>query len=118
MDTITYEMSDAAVLQSLGTFIRETRLRQNKTQDEVATASGIKRMTLVRIEKGGGGTMSTFVRILRSLQLFHLLSPFAAHARQISPLELARLEKSRRQRARPPKRPGQRDSKKDKSSDW
>lgn len=43
-NNISYEMSDTAIIRVLGTFIRETRLRKNKTQEEVATAAGIKRM--------------------------------------------------------------------------
>jgi transcriptional regulator with XRE-family HTH domain len=60
---ISYQMSDSAVLEVLGAFIRETRLSQNKTQEDVAIAAGIQRMTLVRIEKGSGGTMATLIRL-------------------------------------------------------
>lgn len=113
---ISYEMSDSAILEVLGAFIRETRLKQNKTQEDVATAAGIKRMTLVRVEKGGGGTMATFIRLLRSLQQFHVLNQFLIPA-QISPLLLAKLEQNKRQRARPKKRLRE-DNRKDKQSDW
>lgn len=116
-DIISYEMSDPAILEVLGAFIRETRLRQNKTQEDVATAAGIKRMTLVRFEKGGGGTMATFIRLLRSLQQFHVLNPFLIPA-QISPLKLARIEQEKRQRARPKKKQSSKDIRKDKQSDW
>jgi transcriptional regulator with XRE-family HTH domain len=112
-----YEMGDSAILQHFGTFIRETRLSQNKTQEDVATAAGIKRMTLVRIEKGSGGTMGTFIRVLRSLQQFHVLNQFLIPSR-ISPLKLAKLEHNKRLRARPTKGSGRNDKKTDKPSDW
>jgi transcriptional regulator with XRE-family HTH domain len=115
-DIIPYEMSDSAILEVLGTFIRETRLRQNKTQEDVAAAAGIKRMTLVRIEKGAGGTMATFIRLLRSLQQFHTLNRFLIPT-QISPIKLAKLEQNKRQRARSKKR-SRKDNRKDKRSDW
>lgn len=99
---IQYQMSDSAILATLGEFIRQIRLAQNKTQLDVATAAGIKRMTLVRIEQGRGGTMGTFIRLLRSLQQFHALKSFQP-ASQISPLSLAKLERKKRQRARPKK---------------
>lgn len=102
-NNISYPMSDSAILEVLGAFIRETRLRQNKTQEDVAIAAGIKRMTVVRIEKGGGGTMATFIRLLRSLEQFHVLNQFLIPS-QISPLKLAKLEQDKRQRARPKKR--------------
>ncbi len=115
-DNISYEMSDSAILQVLGAFAREIRLRQNKTQEDVANAAGIKRMTLVRFEKGGGGTMATFIRVLRSLQQFHVLNQFLIPD-QISPLKLAKFNQNRRQRARPKKR-SQKDNRNDKQSDW
>jgi transcriptional regulator with XRE-family HTH domain len=52
-----HAMSDPAVLELLGKFIKQTRLQQNKTQQQVATAAGINRSTMVQIENGGGGTM-------------------------------------------------------------
>ena len=115
-NNLSYEMSDSAILEVLGAFIRETRLRQNKTQEDVAIVAGIKRMTLVRIEKGSGGTMATFIRLLRSLQQFHVLNQFLIPT-QISPLKLAKLEQDKRQRARPKKR-SRKDNRNDKPSDW
>jgi transcriptional regulator with XRE-family HTH domain len=115
-NSISYQMSDSAILEVLGAFIRETRLRQNKTQEDVAIAAGVKRMTLVRIEKGGGGTMATFIRLLRSLEQFHVLNQFVLPA-QISPLKLAKLEQDKRLRARPKKR-SRNDNRNDKQSDW
>lgn len=111
---ISYEMSDSAVLGALGNFVRETRLRQNKTQEDVASAAGIERMTLVRFEKGEGGTLATFIRLLRSLQQFHVLSQFIIPS-QISPLQLAKLEQEKRKRARG-KKPG--NNMIDKQSNW
>jgi len=111
-----YEMSDSAILAQFGVFIRETRLRQNKTQEEVAAAAGIKRMTLVRIEKEGRGTLATFVRLLRSLEQFHVLDQFQVPA-QLSPLQLAKLERHKRLRARPTKH-GRNTGDSKKPSDW
>ena len=116
-NNISYSMSDRAILQFLGTFIRETRLRQNKTQEDIAKAAGIKRMTLVRIEKVGGGTMATFIRVLRSLQQFHVLNQFLIPS-QISPLMLAKLERKKRLRARARKRSLKSDKNNDVQSDW
>src|SRR5690554_6375278 len=114
-NNISYILSDAAILAVLGAFIRETRQRQIKTQEDVAIAAGVKRMTLVRIEKGRGGTMATFIRLLRTLEQFHILNQFVLPA-QISPLKLAKLEQVKRLRARPKKR--SRNDKNDKQSDW
>jgi transcriptional regulator with XRE-family HTH domain len=68
-----HAMSDPALLEIIGKFIQQTRLQQNKTQQQVATAAGVNRSTLVQIENGGSVTMLSLVQILRALgqlQLF------------------------------------------------
>ena len=94
-----HAMSDLAVLELLGKFIKETRLQQNKTQQQVATAAGINRSTMVHIENGGGGTMLSFLQVLRALEQLELLQHFEIKQQQLSPLQLAKLEQNKRQRA-------------------
>ena len=94
-----HAMSDPALLELLGKFIQQTRLQQNKTQQHVATAAGINRSTMVQIENGGGGTMLSFLQILRALEQLELLQHFEIKQLQISPLQLAKLEHNKRKRA-------------------
>jgi transcriptional regulator with XRE-family HTH domain len=94
-----HAMSDPALLELLGKFIQQTRLRQNKTQQQVATAAGINRSTMVQIENGGGGTMLSFIQILRALEQLQLFQNFEINQQQLSPLQLAKLEQKKRQRA-------------------
>ena len=96
--TYWHAMSDLAILQVIGDFIQQTRLEQNKTQAEVAEAAGINRSTLVQVEKGEGGTLQTFIRLLRALEQLHLFQHFEAR-QQVSPLQLAKIEQKKRQRA-------------------
>lgn len=96
-------MSNPALLVALGNFIQQTRLQQNKTQQQVAAAAGINRSTLVQIEKGGGGTLLTFIQVLRALEQLQLLQQFAVQQPLLSPLQLAKLEQKKRQRASHPK---------------
>jgi len=93
-----HSMSDPAILALLGKYIQQTRLQQNKTQQQIATAAGLNRSTVVQIEKGGGGTMISFVQILRALEQLQILEHFEVK-QQISPLQLAKLEQNKRQRA-------------------
>jgi len=93
-----HAMSDPAMLEQLGEFIKKTRLQQNKTQQQVATASGINRSTIVQIEKGGGGTLLSFIQILRALEQLQIFEHFEIK-QQFSPLQLAKLEQNKRQRA-------------------
>lgn len=107
-----YSVSDSAILEELGQFVQQTRLQQNKTQQQIAEAAGINRSTLVQFESGGGGTLLTFIQILRALQQLHLLQQFE-QKQELSPLQLAKLEHTRRKRARHPNE----DADKNKS-DW
>jgi transcriptional regulator with XRE-family HTH domain len=94
-----YSMSDLAISKAIGNFIRQNRLNQNRTQDEVAKQAGISRSTLSLLERGEPVTLPTLIRVLRILELLHVMDGFEI-SRQISPLTLAKEEKSRRYRAR------------------
>jgi len=94
-----YEMSDKALIGLIGTFIQETRLSQNKTQQQTADAAGIDRTTLVQIENGRGGTLISLIPVLRVLQQLHIFKTFEIQ-HQVSPLILAKLEQDKRKRAR------------------
>ncbi|HAL82941.1 MAG TPA: transcriptional regulator [Mucilaginibacter sp.] len=94
-----YSMSDKGVLNLMGKFVQETRLQQNKTQQQVADSAGINRSTVGQIEKGNGGTLLSFLQILRVLEQLSVLQSFEIE-QKISPLALAKLEQQKRQRAR------------------
>jgi transcriptional regulator with XRE-family HTH domain len=104
--------SDLALMKSIGAFIKHHRLLQNKSQDQLAREAGIVRSTLSLFEQGGNTSMEVFIRLLRALKLLQLLQEFQVKP-QISPLQLARLEKSKRLRAG---RSGKNDPKP--ASDW
>jgi transcriptional regulator with XRE-family HTH domain len=93
-----YAMSDPAILEVLGNFIQQTRLQQNKTQQQVAAAAGINRSTVVQIEKGGG-TLLSFIQIVRALEQLQLFQNFEVKQQQLSPLQLAKIDQKKRQRA-------------------
>lgn len=91
-------MSDPAFLELLGSFVQQTRLQQNKTQQQVALAAGVNRSTIVQVEKGGGGTLLSFIQILRALEQLYLFQNFEIKE-QLSPLQLAKVQQKKRQRA-------------------
>ncbi len=92
-------MSDKALAEHLGAFVRHHRLEQNKTQEALAHAAGISRSTLSLLERGETVTLATFIQVLRVLDQLHVMDAFAVEPR-ISPLALARMQKEKRQRAR------------------
>lgn len=92
-------MSDTALIRTIGSFIKQQRLVQNKTQSQLAEEAGINRATLSLFENGVNSNLITFVQLLRALKLLHLLQVFQ-FTQQISPIQLAKIEKSERIRAR------------------
>ena len=104
-------MSDTALAQTIGTFVKHHRLAQNKTQEEVANAANISRSTLSLLEKGEAVTIPTLLQVLRVLDLLYIMNSFKIQE-EISPLELAKQEQQKRQRAR------NTDNDDNKQSDW
>ncbi len=93
-----YAMSNPAILQLVGSFIQQARLQQNKTQQDIATAAGVNRSTIVQIENGSGGTLLSFIQILRALEQLQLFQSFEVR-QQLSPLQLAKIDQMKRKRA-------------------
>jgi transcriptional regulator with XRE-family HTH domain len=104
-------MSDDALAQQVGSFIKHKRLEQNKTQDMVSSAAGISRSTLSLLERGEAVTLPTLIQVLRVLDQLHVLEVFEIK-QSISPLAIAKAEKEKRKRAR-----GKANQKEEKS-DW
>lgn len=95
---IWYGKNNKSFLEMIGQFIRHKRIEQNKTQQALAEATGLNRSTIVLIEKGQGGTMLSFIQILRALDALELLHTFE-YTSEISPLLIAEMEKKQRKRA-------------------
>lgn len=92
-------MSDQALAEHIGRFVRHHRLQQDKTQADMAALAGMSRSTWSLMEKGETVTLATLIRALRVLDQLHVLDAFSVDTR-ISPLALAKQEKYHRKRAR------------------
>ena len=90
--------TDRNIIEQIGGFIKNTRLSQNKTQQDLATAAGINRTTLIQMEKGGSVNLLSLIQVLRSLKRLDVLRLMESKV-EISPLKLAELEQKQRQRA-------------------
>jgi len=104
-------MSDKAIIAAIGEYLKQQRLIKNKTQAQIAVDAGINRWTLSKIENGEPVSLLLLIQILRALNLLDLLNIFQIK-QQISPIELAKLEQKKRQRARKPQ------TNKSAKSDW
>ena len=92
-------MSDKALIEMIGAFIKHHRLNQNKTQNEISAAAGISRSTLSLLERGETVSLSTVIQVLRVLDLLYVMGVFEVKD-QISPIEYAKLQRTKRRRAR------------------
>jgi transcriptional regulator with XRE-family HTH domain len=92
-------MSDGAIINTIGKFIKHKRLQENKTQAQLAKEAGLNRWTLGQIERGESITLASLIQVLRVLNLLHLLDVFTIEE-NISPIEYARLKEKKRRRAR------------------
>ena len=93
------EMSNPAILLKIGSRIRETRIRQDKTQAELALASGVTPLTVANIEKGKSVSTLILISVLRELGLLENLENLGPEAK-ISPLQLKKIQGKKRSRVR------------------
>ncbi len=91
-------MSDVALVEHIGAYIKHHRLEQNKSQETLAQAAGISRSTLSLLEGGKTVTLTTLIQVLRVLDQLHIMDAFVVH-KTISPLAMAKIEQQKRQRA-------------------
>lgn len=89
--------SPAAIAEQLGERLRQARLNANLTQNELAEQCGLSRKLIMGAEKGKA-QLESLVAILQALNLTEQLDLFIP-AQTISPVQLARLQGKKRQRA-------------------
>ena len=93
------QLSDTAIINQIGYFIKHTRTEKNITQAQLADTSGLNRWTLSQIENGESITLSSLIQILRALNCLYVLNTFEV-SEEISPLEYAKLKKRAKERVR------------------
>jgi len=99
-----YGMGDNAILKELARFIKQLRLKKNYKQNELAEKAGIHRVTVSEFENGERNiSLLTFIELLRALNELELLETFKVQT-TISPLQMAKLESKKRQRASGPRK--------------
>ena len=92
-------MSDSAIENEIGNFVRKARQQQKKTQQELANEANISRSTLSLLERGDSGNLVTLIQVLRVLKKLDVLQAFE-YKEQLSPLALAKLQHKPKERIR------------------
>ncbi len=95
-------MADAAVVDELGRRLRQMRLEQNLTQQDLAKEAGVSVATVRNLEDGKRTQLMTLIRVLRTLGLLSGMDQLVPVQRP-SPIELLRLRGRERQRASSPR---------------
>ena len=90
--------TDEAVLAELGARLSSLRLSRGMTQAELAHDAGISKRTVERIEAGQSTQLTSFIRILRTLDLLDGLELFLPPP-QPGPMDLLRRSGRTPQRA-------------------
>ena len=94
-----YSMSDPAIVSDLCQTLKQLRLQQNLTQEQLAEKAGLSRSAISKIELGKVSvSLITVIQVLRALQQFHLLDSWKV-ASAISPIAVAKLTAKGRLRA-------------------
>ncbi len=96
------ENTDSVILAELGDRLAQSRLARNLKQESLATAAGVSKRTIERLETGHSVQLVNFVRVLRALQLVEHLELLVPEARP-SPIAQLKLRKKERHRASSPR---------------
>ncbi|WP_312315618.1 helix-turn-helix transcriptional regulator [Stenotrophomonas sp.] len=70
---ITKLETDDAIQVELGLRVSRLRLSHNMSQDQLATAAGVSKRTVQRLEGGSPGQLTNMIRCLRALEQVHAL---------------------------------------------
>ncbi len=66
---ISRQYTDLAILSEIGERVGRCRLERNLTQAKLAESAGVSKRTVERMEKGESVQLTSFVQILRALDL-------------------------------------------------
>lgn len=97
-------LTDDVVLAEIGRRMARCRIDRRLTQADVAEQAGVSKRTVERIEAGASIQMSTFIRILRVLDLLPGLDRLLPEPGP-RPMDLLKLKGKVRQRASSGRRP-------------
>jgi putative transcriptional regulator len=92
-----YFMTDKAIMAEIGVRLKGLRLRRNRTQQQLADSTDLS-LNVIKGLEAGRGKLSSLIAVLRELDGLDALDLFIREE-QISPLQLAKQQGKKRQRA-------------------
>lgn len=98
--SIDYALANSEqIVRDLGARLERIRLSRNLTQAELADEAGVSKRTIMRLERGVGPTLDTFIRVLLALGMSSNLAALLPDA-DVRPMERVLNRGRERQRAR------------------
>ena len=91
-------LTDEQILLELTRRVKQLRLNQNITQEELANRAGLHVQTIKNFESGKSTKVITLIQILRAFGELNALDSFIPEP-GISPIELLKLKGKERERA-------------------
>ena len=91
-------LSDNTILKELGSRVAHFRLLKNLTQLEMSEEAGVSKRTIERLEAGSSVQLSSFIRVIRMLNLMSAFNGIVPEA-QLGPIAQLGLQPKFRQRA-------------------
>lgn len=92
-------LSDAEITNRISAKIKELRLKQNISRQDMATTSGVSVSSIARMEDGEIKSFESFLRIIRSLGKMELFMPLLQEE-EISPNEYYKMVQSAKTKQR------------------
>ena len=92
-------LSDTEITKKISEKLKELRLKQNISRQDVSVSSGVSMSSIVRMEDGEIKSFESFLRILRTLGKIDVLLPLLEEE-EISPNEYFRLVHSAKNKTR------------------
>ncbi len=92
-------LSDTDITQRISAKLKELRLKQNISRQDMAESSGVSLSSIVRMEDGEIKSFGSFLRILRTLGKIDVLSPLLQED-EISPNEYYKMVNSAKPKPR------------------
>ncbi|MCE0524042.1 MAG: helix-turn-helix transcriptional regulator [Methylacidiphilales bacterium] len=99
---INSSLSDDALLARIGSGLAQKRVRSDLSQRQLARQAGVGKRTVERLEAGQPTQLSSFLRVLRVLDLLSTLDVLNSESGP-SPMQLLQLKEQERKRASNPR---------------
>ncbi|MCQ2077161.1 MAG: helix-turn-helix transcriptional regulator [Bacteroidaceae bacterium] len=94
-----YMLSDAEITNKISAKIKELRLKQNISRQDMADSSGVSVSSIARMEDGEIKSFDSFLRIIRSLGKMEIILPMLQEE-EISPNEYYKMVQSAKTKRR------------------